>query len=155
LKFQTQSAIEDIRRLVYNLRPPALDELGLFSAIQEYANSHLRAGLSVRIEHSGDFPKLPAAVEVAAYRIVCEALANVSKHSQATECDVRLTFNGALQINVQDNGIGLPQETHSGVGMFSMRERAVELGGTFSIYSSANGVKITAKLPCEVSSDEL
>ena len=154
LKSQTQSAIEDIRRLVYNLRPPALDELGLFSAIQEYANSHLRAGLSVRIERSGDFPKLPAAVEVAAYRIVCEALTNVSKHSQATECDVRLTFNGALQINVQDNGIGLPQETHSGVGMFSMRERATELGGTFSIHSSANGVKISSKLPCEVSRDE-
>ena len=154
MKSQTQSAIEDIRRLVYNLRPPALDELGLFSAIQEYANSHLRAGLSVCIERSGDFPKLPAAVEVAAYRIVCEAVTNVSKHSQASECDVRLTFNDSLQIDVQDNGIGLPQETHSGVGMFSMRERAAELGGTFTIHSSTSGVKISAQLPCEVSIDK-
>ncbi len=155
LKSQTQSTIEDIRRLVYNLRPPALDELGFFSAIQEYATNHLRAGLSVRIERNGEFPKLPAAVEVAAYRIVCEALTNISKHSQATECDVRLTFHGALQIDVRDNGIGLPQGTHSGVGMSSMRERAAELGGTFSIHSLASGVHISAQLPCEVSSDEL
>jgi signal transduction histidine kinase len=154
LKSQTQSTIEDIRRLVYNLRPPALDELGLFSAIQEYATNHLRAGLSVRIERNGEFPKLPAAVEVAAYRIVCEALTNVSKHSQATECGVRLTFNGALQIDVRDNGIGLPQGTHSGVGMFSMRERAAELGGTFAIHSLVNGVHVSTRLPCEVSSDE-
>ena len=155
LKSQTQSTIEDIRRLVYNLRPPALDELGFFSAIQEYATNHLRAGLSVRIERNGEFPKLPAAVEVAAYRIVCEALTNISKHSQATECDVRLTFHGALQIDVRDNGIGLPQGTHSGVGMSSMRERAAELGGTFSIHSLASGVHISAQLPCEVSSYEL
>ncbi len=154
LKSQTQSAIEDIRRLVYNLRPPALDELGLFSAIQEYSANHLRAGLSVRIERNGDFPKLPAAVEVAAYRIVCEALTNISKHSQAAECDVRLTFNGALQIDVQDNGAGLPENAHAGVGMFSMRERAAELGGMFTIHSSANGVHVSAHLPCEVSSDE-
>jgi signal transduction histidine kinase len=156
LKSQTQSAIEDIRRLVYNLRPPALDELGLFSAIQEYAHHHLRPGLMVRVERNGEIPKLPAAVEVAAYRIVCEALTNVSKHSQATECTVRLTLNGALQIDIQDNGFGLPEDRHTGVGMFSMRERAAELGGTFTIHSNAGvGVHITTYLPCEVSSDEL
>ena len=156
LKSQTQSAIEDIRHIVYNLRPPALDELGLFSAIQEYATNLIRTGLSVRIERNGEFPKLPAAVEVASYRIVCEALANVSKHSQATECDVRLTYNGALEIDIQDNGVGLPDGLRSGVGMFSMRERAAELGGTFSIHSNpGGGVQITAQLPCEVSSDEL
>ncbi|MBI5840268.1 MAG: GAF domain-containing sensor histidine kinase [Chloroflexi bacterium] len=155
LKSQTQSAIEDIRRLVYNLRPPALDELGLFSAVQEYAANLGRAKLSVRIERDGEYPKLPAAVEVAAYRIICEALTNVAKHSQATECIVRLTYNGDLQIDVQDNGIGLPQGTHSGVGMFSMRERAAELGGTFTIQSNAGGgVHITANLPCEVATDE-
>lgn len=155
LKSQTQSAIEDIRRLVYNLRPPALDELGLFSAIQEYATNHLRAGLIVWVERNSEIPKLPAAVEVAAYRIVCEALTNVSKHSQATECNVRLTLNGVLQIDIQDNGTGLPEGTHAGVGMFSMRERAAELGGTYTILSNAGvGVHITAHLPCEVPSDE-
>jgi signal transduction histidine kinase len=151
LKSQTQSTIEDIRRLVYNLRPPALDELGLFSAIQEYATNHLRAGLSVQIERNGEFPELPAAVEVAAYRIVCEALTNVSKHSQASECNVQLTFNGALQIDVQDNGAGLPESAHAGVGMFSMRERAAEVGGRFAIQPNpSGGVHVTAHLPCEV-----
>jgi signal transduction histidine kinase len=154
LKSQTQSAIEDIRRLVYNLRPPALDELGLFSAIQEYATNHLRAGLVVRVERNGEIPKLPAAVEVAAYRIVCEALTNVSKHSRATECDVLLTFNSAVQLEVQDNGFGLPEGMHAGVGMFSMRERAAELGGTFAIQSLPSGARVTAHLPCEVSSDD-
>lgn len=158
LKSQTQSAIEDIRRLVYNLRPPALDELGLFSAIQEYTNNHLRMGLAVQIECDQEIPKLPAAVEVAAYRIICEALTNVSKHSQATECHVKLKlmFNSALQIDVQDNGLGLPEDIHAGVGMLSMRERAAELGGTFTLHANAgDGVHITAQLPCEVSNDEL
>ena len=154
LKSQTQSAIADIRRLVYNLRPPALDELGLFSAVQEYATSHSREGLSVQIEHSGDFPKLPAAVEVAAYRIVCEALTNVFKHAQASACSVRLAFDGALQIDVQDNGTGLLVGAQAGVGTWSMRERAAELGGTFAVHSSANGVHVSAQLPCEVTGDE-
>jgi signal transduction histidine kinase len=155
LKSQTQAAIEDIRRLVYNLRPPALDELGLFSAIREYATNRIRAGLSVRVEEGGEIPKLPAAVEVAAYRIVCEALTNASKHSQAAECIVQLTFDGGLQIDILDNGVGLPAGAHSGVGMFSMRERAAELGGTFAVQSKpGSGVHITAHLPCEVSSDE-
>ena len=117
-------------------------------------DNHLRAGWLCRSSEKV-ISKLPAAVEVAAYRIVCEALTNVSKHSQAAECNVRLTFNGALQIDIQDHGAGLPESAHAVVGMFSMRERAAELGGTFSIQSSANGVHVSAHLPCEVSSDEL
>jgi signal transduction histidine kinase len=110
----------------------------------------------VRIEQNGEISKLPAAVEVAAYRIVCEALTNISKHSQATECHVRFKLNGALQIDVQDNGLGMPEGAHAGVGIFSMRERAAELGGTFTIQPHTDGgVHITAHLPCEVSSDEL
>lgn len=156
LKSQTQSAIEDIRRLVYNLRPPALDELGLLSAVQEYAANHLRKGLRVRIERKDAFSKLPAAVEVAAYRIVCEALTNISRHSQAVECDVRFTLDGGLQIEIWDNGTGMPQDARAGVGLFSMRERAAELGGKFTVQSNAGaGVHITAHLPFEVSSDEL
>jgi signal transduction histidine kinase len=156
LKSQIQSAIEGIRRLAYNLRPPALDELGLLSAIQEYASNHLRTGLRVRIEHHGNFPRLPAAVEVAAYRIVCEALTNVSKHSQATESHVQFALNGVLQIDIQDNGSGLPEDVHAGVGMFSMRERAAELGGTLAIEPNpGGGVHITAHLPCEGVDDEL
>jgi signal transduction histidine kinase len=156
LKSQTQSAIEDIRHLVYNLRPPALDELGLLSAIDEYATSRLPTNLSVRVEHSGEFSQLPAAVEVAAYRIVCEALINVSKHAKATQCLVRLTINGELQIDVEDDGSGLPEGTRTGVGMWSMRERAAELGGTCAIQSIAGGgTRVTACLPYKGSNYEL
>jgi two-component system, NarL family, sensor kinase len=95
-------------------------------------------------------------VEVAAYRIVCEALTNISKHSQAAECDVRFMFNGGLEIEIRDNGTGMPQDARAGVGIYSMRERAAELGGTLTIRSNAGvGVRITAHLPFEVSSDEL
>lgn len=152
LKSQTQAAIADIRRLAYNLRPPALDELGLFAAIQQYASNITRPEFVVRVEQEGEFPKLPAAVEVAAYRIVCEAINNASKHSQGTECHIRLKSDGGLQIDVQDNGAGLSEEQRVGVGMLSMRERAAELGGTFDIESS-NGVHIRTFLPCEVDND--
>ncbi len=152
LKSQTQAAITDIRRLAYNLRPPALDELGLFSAIQQYASNITRPEFVVRVEQEGEFPKLPAAVEVAAYRIACEAITNASKHSQGTECHIRLKFDGGLQIDVQDNGAGLSEEQRVGVGMLSMRERAAELGGTFDIELS-NGVHIRTSLPCEVDND--
>lgn len=154
IKSQTQDALADIRRLVYNLRPPALDELGFLSAIKEYANSHFESGLVVKIEHGADFPDLPAAVEVAAYRIIFEALNNVSKHAKATKCLVRLTGNGELQIDITDNGIGIPKGFHSGVGTRSMLERAAELGGECTIQPiTAGGTRVTARLPYKVIDD--
>lgn len=156
LKSQMQTSMEDIRRLAYTLRPPALDELGLLSAIRETCAGHEQAGLSVTVETPNKLPPLSAAVEVATYRIISEALTNVSKHAQARECHVQLMFNGELQIDIQDNGIGLQPGRHSGVGMLSMRERAAELGGTFAIHSvPGGGVHITVYLPCEVSRDEI
>ncbi|HSG26114.1 MAG TPA: GAF domain-containing sensor histidine kinase [Anaerolineales bacterium] len=155
IKSQTQDALSDIRRLVYNLRPPALDELGFLSAIKEYANSHYGTGLSVKIEHEDDFPNLPAAVEVAAYRIIFEALNNVSKHANATKCMVRLAGNGELQIDITDNGIGIPKGFHSGVGTRSMLERAAELGGECTIQPDlAGGTRVNARLPYKVIDDE-
>lgn len=148
LKSQTQAAIEDIRRLAYDLRPPALDDLGLLSAIQEYISSHLPPELSVRFEHPGRLPELSAAVEVAAYRIICEALNNIAKHARATRCDVELSFNHEMHILIQDNGIGMANEFRSGIGTLSMRERAAELGGACVIEpADGNGTRVTARLP--------
>ncbi len=96
LRTETQDAIADIRRVVYELRPPALDELGLVGALREQA-ARLSAGgdgLSVTVE-APDLPPLPAAVEVAAYRIATEALTNVSRHAGAHRCLVELTLAGA------------------------------------------------------------
>ena len=151
LKAQTQAAIADIRRLVYALRPPALDELGLVSALREQAAQYVNSaggGLHVSIEAPEPLPPLPAAVEVAAYRIALEALTNAVRHAQARSCQVRLAVNGALELEIADDGVGLPADARAGVGLSSMRERAAELGGTCVIEAtSPGGSRVGARLP--------
>ena len=148
---QAQSALADIRRLVYGLRPPALDELGLIGALEQAARQHQQT--SVTIEAKDSLPSLPAAVEVAAYRIVQEALKNAIEHGKARNCLVCLALGGKpaddrLCLTIQDDGMGLPEVVTPGVGLVSMRERAEELGGTFKIHSQrVNGTKIEVCLP--------
>jgi signal transduction histidine kinase len=142
LKEQSQSAVADIRRLVYELRPPALDELGLVGAIREIAAQYTRNGLRVSVEAPEELPLLPAAVEVAAYRIAQEALTNVARHATASECVVSVALDraaGALNVEIQDDGSGIPPRRARGVGLSSMRERAGELGGGFVVESPATG----------------
>lgn len=142
-----QAAIADIRRLVYDLRPPALDELGLVGAIRERAAQQTTPaerdgapGLRIDVVASDHLPALPAAVEVAAYRIVQEALANVTHHAHAHRCSICLACSQeTLQIEVTDDGTGLPAGHHAGVGLLSMRERAEELGGTCEISQAPGG----------------
>jgi signal transduction histidine kinase len=148
LKTQLQAAISDIRRLVYDLRPPALDELGLISAIREGTTNYSQNGLGVSVEAPEILPPLPAAVEVAAYRIVQEALTNVVRHANAQACRVSLTVGHGLKLEIIDDGVGLPEERHAGVGLSSMRERVAELGGTFTAESpSGGGTRVLAHLP--------
>ncbi|MCB0032779.1 MAG: sensor histidine kinase [Anaerolineales bacterium] len=147
---QAQTAVSDVRRLVYNLRPPALDELGLVGALRQFA-SPLQHQVAIRFETTA-LPEMPAAVEVAAYRIVQEALNNVIKHAHATTCIVAIEMKEVLQLIVQDDGIGISDSTVSGVGLISIKERAAELGGTCTIYTLANGgtcVKVNLPLPEE------
>ncbi|MEU8249500.1 sensor histidine kinase [Nonomuraea sp. NPDC048916] len=130
----------DIRQLVYGLRPPALDELGLAGAVEELAGTP--------VEVAGDLDGLPAAVEVAAYRIVQEALTNVRKHASATGVTVRLERAETLRVTVTDDGIGLPPDARPGVGLASMRERAAELGGTCVVRPAPEGgTAVYADLP--------
>ena len=149
LKAQVQAAIADIRRLVYELRPPALDELGLVGALREHAVSHSTAdGPRISVEALESLPPLPAAVEVAAYRIALEALTNVARHAQAQECVIRLALDDALQLEITDDGIGLPKGYQAGVGLTSMRERAAELGGACVIEARPEGgTRVLARLP--------
>jgi len=151
LKEQTQQMVTDIRRLVYELYPSVLDELGLLEALRIHA-AQMRGvnGFAISIEASPEqLPKLPAAIEVAAYRIVLEAVTNVVRHAHATQCQVWIEVeNGRLQLTVSDDGIGFPTNLQRGVGLTSMRERAEELGGTFEIESNEEkGAWITAVLP--------
>ncbi|MGO8950877.1 MAG: GAF domain-containing sensor histidine kinase [Ktedonobacterales bacterium] len=151
-----QAALADIRRLVYDLSPPALDELGLLGAIRERAAQLTKragqsnvGGLCVDVLAPEQFPALSAAVEVAAYRIVQEALANVLRHAQARHCQICLSCDEEqLQVDVRDDGIGLPEVHHTGVGLLSMRERAAELGGTCLVMQlPTGGTQIHAFLP--------
>jgi two-component system, NarL family, sensor kinase len=129
LTVQTQQAIAEVRRLVYDLRPAALDELGLVGALTEQART-----LGPITVLGPDRPlQLPAAVEVAAYRIALEAMTNTVRHAAATEATVRVSVDGALHLEISDNGIGLPAAYQAGVGIRSMRERAAELGGRATI----------------------
>jgi two-component system NarL family sensor kinase len=154
LRAETKAAIEGIRRLVYDLRPPALDELGLVGALREQAASFVRRGagtldgLYVSVEAPDELPPLPAAVEVAAYRIGAEAVTNVARHAHASHCVLRLSLNGALEVEVTDNGVGATASWRPGVGLTSMRERAAELGGTCTIGPDPKGgTRVHARLP--------
>lgn len=152
LKAQSQSAVTDIRRLVYALRPPALDDLGLVGAIRETAAQYGANGLLVSVEIPKELPPLPAAVEVAAYRIAQEAMTNVARHAAATKCSVSLTLDeetGMLRLEIADDGRGLSRERGPGVGLSSMRERAEELGGSCVVESPpGGGTRARASLPC-------
>jgi len=149
VRSQTQASITDIRRLVYNLRPPILDEWGLIAALREYVAQYALQKVQVSLESPESFPPLPAAVEVAVYRIVLEALANVIKHAQATACSIRLALLAeALTVEVQDNGRGRPAVSHAGVGITTMYERAAELGGTCIVEDAQpSGTRVYAHFP--------
>jgi signal transduction histidine kinase len=152
LQSAIRATVGDVRRLVYDLRPPALDELGLVEAIRQRA-SRLGVGdegFLATLEAPDELPPLPAAVEVACYRIVQEALTNVSRHARASACTVRLACaeGRALTIEVTDDGVGLPETPGGGVGLSSMRERAAELGGECEIVRSwPSGTRVFARLP--------
>jgi signal transduction histidine kinase len=147
-----RATVGEIRRLVYELRPPRLDDLGLVGAIREAARQQsLPSGLQITVEGPERLPVLPAAVEVAAYRIAQEALTNVARHAQARACTIHLTLEGmaqVVQLEITDDGVGLPLEYHGGVGLRSMRERATELGGDCDIERNAGaGTRVRARLP--------
>ncbi|MFI7697922.1 sensor histidine kinase [Nonomuraea sp. NPDC049480] len=143
--------LADVRRLVHDLRPPALDELGLVRAVQQQADRVRSGRLHVAVSAGEALEGLPAAVEVAAYRIVSEALANVVKHAGAARCDVELTVaDGALTVQVRDDGSGIGPDVAAGVGMLSLRERAAELGGDCQVSCPpGGGTLVRARLPLE------
>ena len=152
LRDQTSGALTDIRRLVYDLRPPALDSLGLVGALEEYAMLLTRRAdgqpLMITVGATGPLPPLPAAVEVAAYRIVAEALTNVTRHSNATAAQVTLAVdNSALLVSVYDDGVNVSGGWQPGVGLTSIRERAGELGGQCTIATDRTGGRVDVQLP--------
>jgi signal transduction histidine kinase len=146
-----------VRRAVDDLRPPALDELGLVAALREHVAAYRMAvpggGPAGETDTvwvlADDLPPLRAAVEVAAYRIAAEAVSNAVRHAGAATCTVSLGRSGEdLLVEITDDGRGVPADAVPGVGSTSMRERAAELGGTLDV-TTADGVGTTvrARLP--------
>jgi signal transduction histidine kinase len=151
LTVELRAAMDDVRRLVYGLRPPALDELGLARALEQHARAvHDRSpGLAVSV-HAVGLTDLPAATEVAAYRIAMEAITNVSRHARANRCEARLASSGgSLVVEVIDDGVGIAADHPRGLGLTSMRERADELQGSLTVTRgpAGTGTVVRAVLP--------
>jgi signal transduction histidine kinase len=149
LQHGLRAALDDIRRLVDELRPVMLDQRGLPGAIRERAEA-LRPQLDISVEAPETLPDLPAAVEVAAYRICQEALMNVLRHAQAGRCRVRVAVDdSALLLDVEDDGVGTTAAgTPGGVGLGSMRERAADLGGVCTVHGlPGGGTSVSVRLP--------
>jgi signal transduction histidine kinase len=152
---QSKEALAEIRRIVHSLRPPALDQLGLVAAIRERVATfdlvpdaaHPR-GFRTSVVAEEELPHLPAAVEVAAFAIVLEAVSNTARHAAASLCQVRLWCDNGLQVEVTDDGEGLPPDATRGVGLLSMTERAAELGGECSVTNRpSRGTIVHARIP--------
>jgi signal transduction histidine kinase len=171
LQTELRGAVTTIRQLVHDLRPPALDELGLVAALRQLADRHdpvhgpagahdpghgpagatgdTAAGPRITIDASDALPPLPVAVEVALYRITQEALTNTLKHARARSCHVSLTaVDRQVELAIADDGLGMPPVWTPGVGLGSMRERAEELGGEFQIaFRAPTGTQVRVRLP--------
>ncbi|HMQ29212.1 MAG TPA: sensor histidine kinase [Chloroflexaceae bacterium] len=159
IKARNQALVAEIRRLVYELRPPALDELGLLGALRAAAGHLGAAAPAIAISAAPEpLPALPAAVEVAAYRIALEALTNAVRHARARRCELRLevAVDGprGLRITVADDGRGIGLSATAGGGLRSMRERAEELGGSLTVEPGGDGgTLVRAWLPIAASAE--
>jgi signal transduction histidine kinase len=160
LSERARATVSDVRRSVHALRPPALDELGLVPALREGAAQYGQNDLRIAVEAPESLPPLPAAVEVAAYRIVQEAMTNVVRHAGASSCSVRIALDeeaeeaDVLHLEVEDDGRGVGEDHKAGVGTHSMRERAEELGGRCTIEAlPLRGTLVSVELPCWTARD--
>jgi len=152
LQESIRHTIEDIRDLSVELRPSALDDIGLVAALRNYVRLYgQKFGIQVLFTIEGDSGRLPAAHEIAFYRIVQEALTNAAKYSQTEVVDVRLKLLPTFaELHIHDYGIGfvITTELRQGVGLYSMEERVNILGGEFDIQSTpGQGTVIQVKVP--------
>jgi two-component system, NarL family, sensor kinase len=147
LRAEAERAVGEVRRIVYNLRPSILDELGLCPALQDQAQ---RIGCEI-VSVPGELPPLPAAVEIAAYRIATEAMTNAARHAPGAPVALRIAVvNERLELEIADGGAGVPDSFRAGVGLASMRARAAELGGELSLGARLpHGTIVRAFLPLD------
>ena len=155
LRELTAGALESVRRMALDLRPAALDDLGLVPALQAYADRYSHTWpVSVTVEVEGLKRRLPADVELVLYRVVQEALTNVAKHAAASSARVLVSRRrNEVTVSIEDDGLGfdpddLPRAYGSGLGIFGMRERLGLVGGEVQLQSTKrHGTRITARVP--------
>jgi len=153
----TERLLAEIRRLIFDLRPSVLDDLGLLPALRRYIRElSQRGGPAIELQATGPVRRLSPQIETALFRIVQEALTNVTKHAQARKATMGLEFSDSLaRVWVQDDGKGFnPQEVMKGadggrgLGLLGMQERAALLGGTLAVASQpGQGTRITVEVP--------
>lgn len=144
---EVQRAVAEVRRLCDGLRPAALNELGLAGALVEGIEPLRRVGPRITL-HFAALPPLTPAVEVAAYRIVMEAVTNAVRHAEAQELTVTVRRDQGLCIEVADDGRGVPDSAPPGVGLRGMSDRADEVGGSLRISGMRpTGTVVEAWLP--------
>jgi two-component system NarL family sensor kinase len=153
LRGDANQAIGDLRRVIYDLRPAPLDELGLLGALSQQMDRFARQGLSITLDAPPALPVLPAAVEVAAYRIIAEALTNIARHARAHQVTITVAVDGDLSLAVHDDGTASTANGDGwrpGVGLLSMAERVAEVGGTLQVGPTPTGGRVQASLPLEL-----
>jgi signal transduction histidine kinase len=144
------STLQNVRRLAVELRPSALDDLGLVPAIDRLAQSFGETGVHVDVEAPIGDARLPEAVETTLYRIAQEAVTNIAKHAEATRLSITLTRkNGSIAVIIEDDGKGFDPSTEvDGLGLLGMRERLALVGGTLRIETAPGaGTTIAAEVP--------
>jgi two-component system NarL family sensor kinase len=147
LRTQSREAIAEIRSIVEDLRPRAIDQVGLVRALEDgLSRVAVDSELELIVSAPSELPDLPAAVEVAVYRIAMEAVTNAVKHSGAGRVEVSIVIDGQLLLTIADNGSGSVGDGH-GVGIPSMRERATVLGGAFELIDSPAGLSVRVSIP--------
>jgi len=138
-----EQASDELHSVIFDLRPPDLDDIGVVAAIEAFIQTFARTGLSCRLEVVNELPPQTPEVRLGMYRIVQEALHNVIRHASADEAVVRLeSTNGILRVTIKDNGIGFDPEMSyrpTSLGLLSMRERAAAIGASFKIVSKPGG----------------
>ena len=152
LRGDAKQAIGDLRRVIYDLRPAALDELGLLGALSQQVDRFALQGLSIGLHAPAALPGLPAAVEEAAYRIVTEALTNIARHAEAHQVTITMALDGELSLEVHDDDTASTTTGgwRPGTGLLSMAERGAEVGGTLQAGPPPPGGRVQARLPLEL-----
>jgi len=158
-----QRCIAEVRTLSYLLHPPTMDAAGFVSATRWFVEGYgQRSGVKVTLDTPEDFGRLPDAIELALFRVLQEALANVHRHSGASEAHVLVRQNSnQVVLEVRDNGRGLPEDilrqfddtgVGTGVGLGGIRERARELGGKLTLQSDSSGTLLSIVIPYQLAS---